>query len=167
MDVRKSEEIIIYSDSTEALYCIPCLVFSHEQTKPSKSAVNGKDRFKLVNMKWQRMYGKLPKHETHPIHKQWYVKWKSLKHSLMAENGVDGHLQKQFQTKEEKTKIILERLLNMTLHFTSRNLAFRDKTANLDDIHNGKFIGTLELLSHYDPLLHKHYITLPLHKGHS
>lgn len=67
MDVRKSEEIIIYSDSTEALYCIPCLVFSHEQTKPSKSAVNGKDRFKLVNMKWQRMYGKLPKHETQSI----------------------------------------------------------------------------------------------------
>lgn len=98
------------------------------------------------------MYSKLPEHET----QQCYVKWKSLQHSLLAATEVDGHLQKQLQTEVEKNKMILKRLLDVTLHLASRNLAFRGKTSNLDDVHNGNFLGTLELLSHYDPLLHKH-----------
>lgn len=147
---------LIYSESAEALYCIPCLLFSHEQTRPSKSALNSKDGVKLANIKWQKMYGKLPEHETNASHKQCYLKWKSLQHSLLAAKGVDSHLQKQLLTEVEKNKMILERLLDVTLHLASRNLAFRGKTSNLDDVHNGNFLGTLELLSHYDPLLHEH-----------
>uniref|UniRef100_A0A1A8IJ03 TTF-type domain-containing protein n=2 Tax=Nothobranchius kuhntae TaxID=321403 RepID=A0A1A8IJ03_NOTKU len=147
---------LIYSESAKDLYCIPCLLFSHEQTKPSKSALNSKDGLKLANIKWKKMYGKLPEHETNAPHKQCYLKWKSLQHSLLAATGVDGHLQKQMLTEVEKNKMILERLLDVTLHLASRNLAFRGKTSNLDDVHNGNFLGTLELLSHYDPLLHEH-----------
>ncbi len=44
----------------------------------------------------------------------------------------------------------------MTLHLASRHLAFKGKTSTLDDVHNGNFLGTLELLSHYIPLLHEH-----------
>ncbi|KAL6475705.1 hypothetical protein MHYP_G00167450 [Metynnis hypsauchen] len=147
---------LIHSDSTEALFCIPCLLFSHEQTRQSKSALNSKDGLKLSDIKWQKMYRKFPEHETHTPHKQCYVKWKSLQHSLLVATGVDGHLQKQFQTEAEKHTKILERLLDVTLHLASRNLAFRGKTSNLDDVHNGNFLGTLELLAHYDPFLHEH-----------
>ena len=35
---------LIHSDSANALFCIPCLLFSHEQTRPSKSATMGQDR---------------------------------------------------------------------------------------------------------------------------
>ncbi|KAL6456301.1 hypothetical protein MHYP_G00348440 [Metynnis hypsauchen] len=147
---------LIHSDSTKALFCIPCLLFSHEQTRQSKGALNSKDGLKLSDFKWQKMYRKFPEHETHTPHKQRYVKWKSLQHSLLVATGVDGHLQKQFQTEAEKHTKILERLLDVTLHLASRNLAFRGKISNLDDVHNGNFLGTLELLAHYDPFLHEH-----------
>uniref|UniRef100_A0A3B1IJ48 TTF-type domain-containing protein n=1 Tax=Astyanax mexicanus TaxID=7994 RepID=A0A3B1IJ48_ASTMX len=147
---------LIHSDSAKALFCIPCLLFSHEQTRPSKSALNSKDGLKLSDIKWQKMYRKFPEHEKHTPHKQCYVKWKSLQHSLLVATGVDGHLQKQLQTEAEKHTKILERLLDVTLHLASRNLAFRGKTSNLDDVHNGNFLGTLELLAHYDPFIHEH-----------
>lgn len=51
----------------------------------------------------------------------------------------------------------MERLLDVTLHLASRNLPFKGKTKDLDDIHNGNCLGTLELLSHYDPLLKEHF----------
>lgn len=102
------------------------------------------------------MYRKLPKHETHTPHKQCYVKWKSLQHSLLVATGVGRHLQIQFQTEAEKHTKILERLLDVTFHLASRNLSLRGKTSNLDDVHNGNFLGPLELLARYDPLLHEH-----------
>lgn len=33
---------LIYSKSEASLYCIPCLLFSHEQKQPSSSALNSK-----------------------------------------------------------------------------------------------------------------------------
>ena len=75
----------------------------------------------------------------------------------MKDRGVDSLLNKELQTEIEKNRAILERLLDVTLHLASRNLPFRGKTKDLDDIHNGNFLGTLELLSHYDPLLKEHF----------
>lgn len=62
-------------------------------------------------------------------------------------------LNKELQTEIEIKRATLERRLGVTLRFASRNLPLRDKTKDLEDIHNGNFLGTLELLSHYDPLL--------------
>lgn len=43
----------------------------------------------------------------------------------------------------------------MTIHLASRNQPFRGKTSNLDDVHKGNFLGSLEL-SQYDPVLKEH-----------
>lgn len=102
------------------------------------------------------MYRKFPEQETHTPHKQCYVTWKSLQNSLLEATGVDGQLQKQVQKEAGMQSKILERLLDVTFHLASRNLAFRDKTTNLDDVHNGHFLGTHDLLAQYDPLLHEH-----------
>lgn len=56
----------------------------------------------------------------------------------------------------ERNKAILERILDVTLFLASRNLPFRGTTDNLGDVRNGNFLGTLELLAHYDPLLSDH-----------
>lgn len=142
---------LIYSKSTNALYCIPCLLFSHEQKTPSKSPLNSKDGLKMANIKWIKMYAKLPQHETHAPHMQCYLKWKSLQHSILEAKGVDCHIEREILTEIEKSTMLLERLLDVTIHLASRNLAFRGKNLELDNVHNGNFLGTLELLAHYDP----------------
>lgn len=74
----------------------------------------------------------------------------------MKGRGVDSLLNKELQTEIEKIRAILERLFDVTLHLSSRNLPFRGKTKDLGDVYSGSFLGTLELLSHYDPLLKEH-----------
>lgn len=63
---------------------------------------------------------------------------------------------RQPQIEVGKNKLILQRLLDVILYLASRNPGLRDKISTLDDVHNGNFPGTLELQSHYDPLIHKH-----------
>ncbi len=74
----------------------------------------------------------------------------------MEAKGIVSSLQKQIQLEVEKNKAILERILDVTFFLASRNLAFRGTTENVGDVHNGNFLGTLELLARYDPLLSEH-----------
>lgn len=51
--------------------------------------------------------------------------------------------------------------MDVTLFLASRNLAFRGDTDELGDINNRNFLGLLELVSHYDPILRNHLRTVP------
>ena len=50
----------------------------------------------------------------------------------------------------------MRRLLDVTLFLGERGLAFRGETQKIGQSNNGNFLGILELLSHYDPVLEKH-----------
>ena len=153
---------LIHRETAKAFYCIPRLLFSHELSKSSKSTLNSKDGLKYT--KWRNMYKKLPERNTGMAHKQCYLKWKNLQHSLLTTTGVDNHFQEQMQSEIEKNRLLLERLLDVTLHLASRNRAFRGNTVDLDDVHNGNFLGTLELLARYDHILHDHLEMIRQHK---
>lgn len=54
---------LTFSQSNQSLYCIPCVLFSNIQKKPSCSALASQNGFKMCHVKWRRMYNKLPIHE--------------------------------------------------------------------------------------------------------
>lgn len=124
--------------------------------KPSASALNTKERYKISDLKWRRMYNKFPDHEVCKAHKTCYLKWKNLRYSLMEAKGIDSHLQQEIQLEVDRNKAILERILDVTLFLASRNLPFRGSTETLGDVRNGNFLGTVELVAKYDPLLNDH-----------
>lgn len=62
-DGARTEEVNSQGEAEQALYCIPCLLFSHELSKSPKSALNSKDGCKSEHIKWHNMYKKLPEHE--------------------------------------------------------------------------------------------------------
>lgn len=107
----------------------------------------------MCDVKWRRMYDKFPSHENNRAHRDCYWKWNNLQCSIMAAKGTDHHLQRQMQSETERNIALLEWLLDVMLHLASRNLPFRGKTEKLGDVHNGNYLGTLELVSHYDALL--------------
>ncbi|XP_033231639.1 uncharacterized protein LOC117182646 [Belonocnema kinseyi] len=60
------------------------------------------------------------------------------------------------QHEREVWKEILIRLLHVTLFLAKRGLAFRGDIAKIGDPSNGNFLGILEVLGKYDPLLNNH-----------
>ena len=68
------------------------------------------------------------------------------------------------QSEIEKKRLLLEMLLDVTLHLASRNRAFRGNTVDLDDVHNGNCLGTFEWLARFDHILHDHLEMIRQHK---
>lgn len=74
----------------------------------------------------------------------------------MEAKGIDSHLQQEIQLEVDRNKAILERILDVTLFLALRNLPFRGSTETLGDVRTGHFLGTVELVAKYDPLLNDH-----------
>ncbi|KAK6481103.1 zinc finger MYM-type protein 1 [Huso huso] len=138
-----------------AVFCIPCLLFSNELEKKSSSALCRKEGFNAATGKWRKLYDKLPEHERSGQHQHCYWKWRNMQQTLQG-RGIDSQLQKKIQSQVEKNRALLERLLDVTLFLASRNLSFRGSSSTINDVHNGNFLGVLELISHYDPVMHDH-----------
>ncbi|XP_065674102.1 uncharacterized protein LOC136091046 [Hydra vulgaris] len=128
----KSKEIVprdwlVWSKSKNALFCFPCRLFYkfHEQ-RSIFATENGWQ----VNRGYKKLYDRILDHEKSSGHKS----------------------SRQIQNETQKWKDLLKRLIDAILFLAERGLAFRGVT-HLIDSNNGNFLGLLELLSHYDPLL--------------
>ncbi len=67
---KQKRDWLTYSPSMDALYCVPCMLFSHDDLrKASTSALNTKEGYKTADLKWRRMYDKFPDHEASKAHK--------------------------------------------------------------------------------------------------
>ena len=56
----------------------------------------------------------------------------------------------------QKWKELLQRVIDVVLFLGERGLSFRGDTHVIGDVHNGNFLGIIELISHYDPILREH-----------
>ncbi|XP_037775590.1 uncharacterized protein LOC119572557 [Penaeus monodon] len=55
-----------------------------------------------------------------------------------------------------KWKQILARIIHVVVFLGERGLYFRGSSQRIGDIHNGNFLGLIELLAHYDRVLSEH-----------
>lgn len=99
------------------------------------------------------MYSRIPEHECSKNHKLCYMNWRTLQSYIATDSTVNKLLTKQLKNESEMLKNLLKRLLDVTLFIAELGLAFRGSSHLIDDPKNGNFLGMLELLSHYDPLL--------------
>ena len=73
--------------------------------------------------------------------------------------GVDDHLYQSIKDETKYWRQVLQRILDVTLFISERGLAFRGSSALIGDSDNGNFLGILELLGRYDPIMAKHLAT--------
>ena len=63
-------------------------------------------------------------------------------------------LEKRLLSEMEKWREILKRVIDVVLFISERGLAFRRSSQRIGSIRN--FLGIIELVSHYDPILREH-----------
>ena len=76
--------------------------------------------------------------------------------SLQCDSTVDQYLLHSIRSKAAYWKQILHRVLDVILFLGERGLAFRGDNQLIGDSRNGNFLGILELISHYNPILEEH-----------
>lgn len=74
----------------------------------------------------------------------------------LKDTDIQTQLDKECVNKKRYWQDLLERLLSVILILAERGLPFRGDSSKIGDAHNGNFLGIIELLAKYDPLLREH-----------
>lgn len=134
---------IFYSEALGKMFCTFCIFFSHNRS--GRFIVQGFDDWSHPS--------RIDEHEASKSHCEAafvFVK------RLTTVNRVDSALAQQAVSEQMYWKEILKRMLSTIRFLACRGLPFRGKNEVLGNCENGNYLGTLELLSEFDPLLRSH-----------
>ncbi|XP_039303517.1 uncharacterized protein LOC120357397 [Solenopsis invicta] len=105
---------------------------------------------------WKKLYEKIPNHENSHSHKACYVDWRQFELRIHKHMSVDLQLVESIKNEAKTWIAILQRILDVVLYLGERGLAFRGSNELIGDPKNGNFLGSLQLISHYDTIMHDH-----------
>ena len=69
-------------------------------------------------------------------------------------------MNKNLNIQTKKWRDLLQRILDVIIFLGERGLAFHGHVEEFGNPHNGNFLGLIELLSHYDPILKEHVMRI-------
>ena len=141
---------LVWSESRKALFCFPCRVL-----KPSTGhlvSINGWSS----DVGWKKLYDRVPEHEKSVAHRESYVEWREVERRLKKDAGIDMQTDKEIMSQKLMWRELLKRIVDVILFLGERSLAIRGSPQRIGCSNNGNFLGIIELLSHYDPLLREH-----------
>lgn len=144
---------LVWSSTKNAFYCLPCRLMSTNTINPSNLC---RPQGYSKMQPWKKLRDKLPAHENTQDHVKFYIQWRSSQTRIQKDTSIDGLLDKQLISEAQKWKEILYRILHTILFLGERGLAFRGESNILGERNNGNFLGILELISRYDPVLREH-----------
>ena len=104
----------------------------------------------------KKLHNRIPSHEQSNVHKICYTSWRGLQLRSERHKGVHQQLDDSVEKEKDKWIQILKRILDVVLFCGQRGLAFRRESLKIGDPKNGNFLGIIEVLSHWDPILNDH-----------
>src|SRR5713101_6292033 len=131
-----------YSNLTGKLYCIPCRLFGKLSTAFSKGFNDWKRNQKITD------------HENCSIHKEnnrIYVN-----RSNKQNKNFRNHNKIEMSNNINYWKNILVRIVEVIKFLSSRGLPLRGNNQIIGNINNGNYLGCIELLAKFYPLLQQH-----------
>ena len=142
---------LVWSETGKSLNCFSCCLFSTKSPSPVVSEFSHPELGCKDN--WRKLYEKTEAHEKSTMHISNYVQWRNVLVCLENKSGIDRLQQQGFAAEKQRWRRILRCLLEVTLFLAERNLPFRSSCSAVGDLDNGLFLGTLELISSYNPTI--------------
>ncbi|XP_022177474.1 zinc finger MYM-type protein 1-like [Myzus persicae] len=149
---------LVYSCSTDKIFCYPCVLFSKCRVSAFTDTTNG-------YCDWKHLNPNISVHENTNAHLQCYIEWIELENRIKKGKTIDDDFQKVIKVEKQKWRDILKVVIDVILYCARNNLALRGKSGIIGENNCGIFLNTIELISHYHPLLAEHISTVKSKKG--
>lgn len=161
--VKTNRSWLTYSLDKDALFCIPCLLFSDEILRGENQRHNqGKAFCKDGFSNWKKQYNAIPDHETSQAH----MNAKLSQVMFLQQRSLNDILKRQDEEQEKKRLIqveanrrILKRVIETIMFLGKQELAFRghrESLASDSSVNKGNFLETLKYLAEYDDVMALH-----------
>lgn len=137
---------LVFSKSKQKIFCFCCKLFSQQTVALTSTGFDD----------WANTSVRLTEHEKSRGHLQATVQWLEAERRLNKECTLD-HLHQQ-RIKDEKTRWqnVFQRLFAVVQFLAEHNLAFRGSVDRVFQPHNGNFLGLVELIAKFDPVMQEH-----------
>jgi hypothetical protein len=136
---------LMYSESTGNVFCFVCILFN------SNSSINPFVKNGFSN--WKKGDERISGHENSSVHQVCTMKWL---HRLNNKTNINKQLTKQLKVEENYWIDILKRVVEAIRFLSTRGLAFRGSHEVIGVTDNGNYLGILELIAKFDPVLKAH-----------
>ena len=82
--------------------------------------------------------------------------WRSLEVGLLSHATIDEVSERQMRSERERWRNVFHRLFAIAQYLAGNNLVFRGSVDRLYQSPNGNFLGMVELIAKFDPVMKEH-----------
>ncbi|KAI4973685.1 hypothetical protein ZWY2020_041466 [Hordeum vulgare] len=139
---------LVYSKQLDRVFCFACKLFrkSHQKGQLANEGCND----------WSHMTNRLKDHETSGDHVLSMTNWYELRSRLEKHQTIDKTAQRQLEKEKDHWRKVLFRIFCIVKFLAKHNLAFRGTNGKLYEDSNGNFLGLVEMLAEFDPIIQEH-----------
>ncbi|KAM0038348.1 putative transcription factor and/or regulators TTF-type(Zn) family [Helianthus debilis subsp. tardiflorus] len=138
-------EWLVYSKELDKMFCFCCKVFRNGAPKGRLGGVDFDD--------WHHATGRVREHEVSLDHLINMKKWFDLRKRLKSDDTIDNFQHEQFKKEADYWKQVLFRIIALIKFLAKHNLAFRGNKEKLYEKGNENFLGLVEMLEEFDPVI--------------
>eukprot|EP00794_Sanderia_malayensis_P013730 gene13730-15162_t len=161
-DRNNRRKWVSYSLSNDALYCIPCLLFTGASSRGELQRANQGHAFACTGFSnWKKQYEAVTKHESSAAH----INAKIADALFLQKRTVNEFMEQQRLIESDRRKKevlsnrqVMKRIVDTITFLGKQGLAFRGHRERLNRpaLNTGNFLETLNYLSKYDPAINSH-----------
>jgi hypothetical protein len=105
---------------------------------------------------WSHVNTRLNDHETSADHITNMVTWYDMRLRFDSNQTIDNVAQRELEKEKEHWKKVLLKIIMIVKFLTKHNLAFRGTNCKLYQDSNGNFLGLVEMVAEFDPVIQEH-----------
>ncbi|KAI3744343.1 hypothetical protein L1987_57422 [Smallanthus sonchifolius] len=139
---------LVYSKELDKLFCFCCKLFRHGYSKSGLDSEGYAD--------WKHVSDRLKEHEVSFDHLKNVNQWFEMRQRLDCNETIDKLAYEQYKKETDYWKQVIFRIIALVKFLAKHGLAFRGSNEKLYQKSNGNFLGLIEMLEEFDPIMKEH-----------
>ncbi|XP_071699870.1 uncharacterized protein [Rutidosis leptorrhynchoides] len=139
---------LVYSKELDKIFCFCCKIFRKGHPNGGLDGEGYND--------WLHAYECLRLHEITTVHLENMNKWCDMRKRLKLNETIDNIQYTQLKKERDYWMQVLLRIVAVVKFLAKHSLAFRGSKEKLYQKGNGNFLGLIEMLEEFDPIIKEH-----------